>query len=394
MKDHLLSYLFFTFLKLGATAFGGYMSLVAIVQKQVVEIDKRLKEEDLLDAVSLTAMLPGPMAVNVIAYVGYRLRGIPGALLATLGIILPSLLLVIGLSWGYFKYGHIPAVKNIFMGITPAVTALIVSVSAGMARKGMDSTAQWVIGILSALSLIFIGGFACTFCLIVASGIAGYFLFRDSTRGEMNAGGDKINKKLLIRSGSLLILSLCALIWGGQAQGVPLYAQVLSTFSGISLTLFGGGYVVIPALHELFVDNLGWLSSAELADGIAIGQITPGPIFITAAFIGYKVSGISGALLATIGMFGPPALLTVFLSQLVEWINRSTALKAAMKGIRTAVIGIIFASGVTIGQTIDWSVISSILFISVLFMSYKYNVSPVFLILGSGIAGFLFFKSI
>lgn len=391
MKQNLLLYIFFTFLKLGATAFGGYMSLVAIVQKQMVEIDKKLKEEDLLDAVSLTSMLPGPVAVNVITYVGYRLKGMAGALLAFLGIILPSLLLVIGLSWGYFKYGNVPAVKNIFMGITPAVTALILTVATGMAKKGMKSAPQWMIGIVSALLLVFVGGFTLTFCLIVASGIAGYFLFRHSVQGDRISASPKAGRNYWFLSGAVLFLLLCLLLWGGQHLEAPAAVQLLTTFSGISLTLFGGGYVVIPALHELFVDQLQWLSSAEFADGIAIGQITPGPIFITSAFIGYKVAGVAGALLATVGMFTPPALLTVVLSRFVEQINHSAVLKAAMKGIRAAVIGMIFASGVTIGMTMDRSIASAFLFLVVLLISYKYNMSPIYLILGSGVAGLLLF---
>lgn len=130
-----LLYIFWVFLKLGATAFGGYMSLVAIVQKQLVDIDKKLKEEDLLDGISLTSVLPGPVAVNVIAYVGYKLRGYSGALMAFLGIIIPSFILVIILSWFYVTYGSVPVVKNFFLGITPAVTALILTVAIGMARK-------------------------------------------------------------------------------------------------------------------------------------------------------------------------------------------------------------------------------------------------------------------
>lgn len=113
MKMKEIIYIFLTFLKIGATAFGGYMSLVAIVQKQLVEIDHRLKEEDLLDAISLTSMLPGPVAVNVIAYVGYRLGGVAGAIAAFLGIILPALSLVIILSALYFAYGNVPVVKNL-----------------------------------------------------------------------------------------------------------------------------------------------------------------------------------------------------------------------------------------------------------------------------------------
>ena len=392
MERTSLSYIFFTFLKLGATAFGGYMSLVAIVQKQLVEVDKKLKEEDLLDGISLTSVLPGPVAVNTIAYVGYQLRGVPGAIAAFAGIILPSFFLVIFLSWLYFSYGNIPAVKNVFSGITPAITALIVTVAIGMTRKTIKLPAQWTICLLAALLLILVGGFAVTFLLILVSGIAGAFLFRQSLEQAL-PGDEKIhfeNKQLVI-SGVVLLLLLCTLLWGGQYPGAPKDVQILSTFSGISLTLFGGGYVVIPALHELFVENLNWLTSAEFADGIAIGQITPGPIFVTATFIGYKVAGVVGAFLATVAIFTPPAVLTVLLSRFVKILNQSSVVKAAMKGVRSAVIGMIFASAITIGQTITPSVVSAIIFAAIFIISLKYTISPVYLIIASGVAGFILF---
>lgn len=392
MERTSLSYIFFTFLKLGATAFGGYMSLVAIVQKQLVEVDKKLKEEDLLDGISLTSVLPGPVAVNTIAYVGYQLRGVPGAIAAFAGIILPSFFLVIFLSWLYFSYGNIPAVKNVFSGITPAITALIVTVAIGMTRKTIKLSAQWTICLLAALLLILVGGFAVTFLLIIVSGVAGAFLFRQSAEQAL-PGDEKIhfeNKQLVI-SGVVLLLLLCTLLWGGQYPGAPKDVQILSTFSGISLTLFGGGYVVIPALHELFVENLNWLTSAEFADGIAIGQITPGPIFVTATFIGYKVAGVVGAFLATVAIFTPPAVLTVLLSRFVKILNQSSVVKAAMKGVRAAVIGMIFASAITIGQTITPSVVSAIIFAAIFIISLKYTISPVYLIIASGVAGFILF---
>lgn len=393
MERASLPYIFFTFLKLGATAFGGYMSLVAIVQKQLVEIDKKMNEEDLLDGISLTSVLPGPVAVNTIAYVGYLLRGIPGAIAAFAGIVLPSFFLVILLSWLYFTYGNIPAVKNIFSGIAPTITALIVTVAIGMARKTIKVPAQWVICLLAATLLIFIGGFTTTFLIIIGSGIVGYFLFHQQQGKERLSNEEKLlfgNRQWII-SGVVLLLLLCVLLFGGQYPGAPKNIQIISTFSGISLTLFGGGYVVIPALHELFVENLGWLTSAEFADGIAIGQITPGPIFITATFIGYKVAGIMGALLATIAMFTPPMVLTVLLSRFVKTLNQSTLVKAAMKAVRAAVIGMIFASAVTIGQTISVSIVSVAIFLVAFYISFKYTISPVYLILGSGVAGFILF---
>lgn len=390
-----LLYIFWVFLKLGATAFGGYMSLVAIVQKQLVDIDKKLKEEDLLDGISLTSVLPGPVAVNVIAYVGYKLRGYSGALMAFLGIIIPSFILVIILSWFYVTYGSVPAVKNFFLGITPAVTALILTVAIGMARKNMKSKIHWAINILSMILLIWIGGIQVTIAVMIGGGIIGYLCFyrKDQAAGEEKAGAvsPPVSGKQWGMYGLVALLLLSLLLFGGQQMDSSVLLQLASTFSGISLTLFGGGYVVIPALHELFVDNLGWLTSPEFADGIAIGQVTPGPIFITATFIGYLVAGFWGATVATVAMFTPPAVLTVLLSRFVDMIRDSQVVKTVLQGVRSAVIGMIFSSAVTIGQTMALDIRTVLLFIVVFFISYKYNLSPIFLILGSGLVGLILF---
>lgn len=136
-----------------------------------------------------------------------------------------------------------------------------------MTRKTIKLPAQWVLCLLAALLLIFIGGFTVTFLLIIGSGIVGGFLFRQSVGQELISDGEKrTGSRQLMTSGIVLLLLLCILLWGGQYPGAPEGIQIVSTFSGISLTLFGGGYVVIPALHELFVDNLNWLTSAEFAD--------------------------------------------------------------------------------------------------------------------------------
>lgn len=390
-----LLYIFWVFLKLGATAFGGYMSLVAIVQKQLVDIDKKLKEEDLLDGISLTSVLPGPVAVNVIAYVGYKLRGYRGALMAFLGIIIPSFILVIILSWFYVTYGSVPAVKNFFLGITPAVTALILTVAIGMARKNMKSKIHWAINILSMILLIWIGGIQVTIAVMIGGGIIGYLCFYRKDQAAEEEKADAVSPPVSGKQwgmyGLVALLLLSLLLFGGQQMDSSVLLQLASTFSGISLTLFGGGYVVIPALHELFVDNLGWLTSPEFADGIAIGQVTPGPIFITATFIGYLVAGFWGATVATVAMFTPPAVLTVLLSRFVDMIRDSQVVKAVLQGVRSAVIGMIFSSAVTIGQTMALDIRTILLFIVVFFISYKYNLSPIFLILGSGLVGLILF---
>lgn len=391
-SDVSLPYLFFTFLKIGFTSFGGFMALVAVVQKLWVDIDKRLKEEDLLDAVTLASVLPGPVAVNVVAYVGYKLRGVAGSVLAFIAIILPSFLLVVGLSWLYFTYGRLPAVKSLFAGVLPAVTAIILSVAIGMAKKNVHTPVAAGLCVAAAAAVAFIGGFAVTLCVLaVAACIGGCLLYRPEVTDAPRLAGKKGMKKWVLpvlSAGACLIL----LIFGVPSlPSAGLHFQLFSVFSGLSLTLFGGGYVVIPALHELFVENLGWLTSAEFADGVAIGQVTPGPIFITAAFIGYKAAGISGAFVATVAFFTPPAVLIVAMSRFVSSIESSPRVKAMFRGIRPAVIGMIFASVFTIGKTVEPGVLPVVLFLAVLVLSVRYKISPVYLIGGAGISGILLF---
>lgn len=390
MKNSFL-YIFLTFLKLGSTAFGGYMSLIAIVQRQMVGIDKKMKEEDLLDGISLVSVLPGPMAVNVVAYVGYRLKGLLGAFVAFMAIIIPSFLLVVFLSWLYFQYGNVPQVKSIFQGFLPMIIALIFTVALNMAKKQLKVNAQRVICVVSALLLMLVGGFWLTILIFLISGVVGYFLFREkepTSTVKVNLGLDR--KGIIICS--LVIVSFLALLLiGGMMGNRPTLMKIASVFGGASLTLFGGGYVVIPTLRELFVGNLGWLTDSQFADGIAIGQVTPGPIFITATFIGYKVAGLLGAFVATIAMFTPPAALTVVCARFFMSLTKLPAVKAIMKGVRVSVVGMIFASAFTIGKTMDCSIQTIVLLVLFLIVTYKFKISPVYLILGSGIAGLLLF---
>lgn len=385
-----LTYIFLTFLKLGCISFGGFMALIALVQRQLVDIDKKMTDEEILDGVSLASILPGPVAVNTITYVGQRLRGISGALVAWAGIILPSFVIVVILSWLYFSYGHFPILKNFFAGVMPVVTALIITVSWRMAEKNIHTKAQWLIVLLSGVTLISCKGFLTTALLLLTSGLIGAFLFHKSEKEKYGKSGRFSVTRAELAAFFLFIvfmtvMSCLPLATDGQMGSLSL----LSVFSRVSVTLFGGGYVVIPALHELFVNDLHWLSAKEFADGIAMGQVTPGPIFITATFIGYKISGIWGAMVATVAMFAPPACLIVMIAHFERYLKQSLYIKAAFSGLRAAVIGMVFVSAITIGRTIDINLLSIILFVVALFISFRYKTAPVFLILGGGMAGIM-----
>lgn len=394
-----LRYLFFTFLKIGAISWGGFMALVSVVQKQLVEKDKKIADDVILDSISLASVLPGPLAFMVVSYLGYFLRGIKGALVSMVAIILPSFVLILALTYVYFSYGQLPAFTNFFKGVLPAVAAIIISVAANMTQKNIKDYRQIIILILSGLVLIFFHSFYTTAIIIFIGGISGYLFYRNANYSATATADDKLKfstKNIIFGIASiaaiLLFVWLLPNIFGGGNSGkATLIRDISLTFSSMSLTLFGGGYVIIPAMQAVVVHGLNWLTTQEFADAIAMGQITPGPIFISATFIGYKVAGFAGAVAATLAIFFPPAFLMIFCSHFIDRIKNSNAISAIFKGLRPAVIGMIFSAALTIGKGIEINWISMLIFAGVLVSAIKFKVNVVYLIPLSGIVGILLF---
>jgi chromate transporter len=384
--------LFTLFLRIGSTAFGGFMALIAVVESNVVERYKLLSHEEMLDGVSLATVLPGPVAVNTVAYVGHRLRGIPGAMVCTIAVILPSFLLLLALSVAYFSWGQLPLVSKLFMGFIPAVTAIILVAAWNMGRKAIQGIYEALIALVAAALMVWQGGFAVSLAIIVGSGFVGWLLFRGgvaTTPGKMPNGNIKTaekNTKLL--SISVAPVALTIPFW---STNIVLLSKLFMTFAGMSLFLFGGGYVFIPLIQHTVVVSNGWLTQQEFVDAIAMGQITPGPILISATFIGYKVAGVLGALAATIGIFMPPAVLMIIGSHALNRIKRSALIKAALRGIRPAVIGMIIAAVIAVGMTAPRHWASIVIFAAALLAQLRFKLDVVWVIPTAGLAGLLLY---
>jgi chromate transporter len=389
--------LFLLFLKIGSTAFGGFMALISVVQNYAVERKKLLSPGDMLDGVSLATVLPGPVAVNVVAYVGYRVRGGRGALASAAGVILPSFLLIVLLSYAYFRFGQIPAVGRFFLGFIPAVAAIILAAAWNMGTKAITGIAEAAIALAAAGLLLGVGGFAVTVSIIVLSGLAGRLLFpvpasapgsRDDGAVKRPASGRKgggAASRLIAAAGAPLSV---APILGFNA---PLLAKLLTVFGGMSILLFGGGYVFIPLIQQIVVDGHGWLTRQEFVDAIALGQVTPGPILISAAFIGYKVAGLAGAAAATIGIFTPPALVMLLATRFLDRIKRSGSIKAGLRGIRPAVIGMIAAAGIMVGRTAPLTWVSALIFGAAIIALLRFKVETAWIVPLAGAAGMLLY---
>ena len=397
-----LPLLFWTFLKIGSTAFGGLMSLIAVVENIVVDKMKLLSHEDILDGISLTTFLPGPISTNVVVYVGYRIRGKLGALVSLIGVILPSFCLITGLAAIYFQFGEVSGVKHLFLGFIPTVTAIIVSTAWQMSRKTIKDWRQFAIALTAAILLITVGGIYLTLSLMIVSGCLGWWLFLPSLKGIGSGDGewgswrvgDKEEKGTrgqgrlgFWKWGFLGFLGTVVFLFKKSAL-----IYLFLTFVGISLMLFGGAYVGIPLIQEIIVGDRSWLTTQEFAYGIALGQITPGPIVISAAFIGYKVQGILGAVAATLGIFTPPFWLMIGGAKILEWSKRSPHIQAAMKGIRPAVIGMIFAAAWIVGQTVELNGVSIMIFTLSLLVLVRWRVNVIWLLLGAGFTGLLFYQ--
>ena len=394
-----LSYLFWNFLKIGSTAFGGFMALVSVIENIIVERRKLLNHEDMLDGISLASVLPGPVAANVVAYVGYRLRGGWGAVATTTAVLFPSFLLVVGLTIVYLEAGNMTAVENIFAGFIPAVVAIIISAAYRMSKKAVKGWREVAIAGVAAILLQTIGGLYITFIVIGGSGIVGWLIYRRRVAKELAKQEVTKQKKLNLKP-ILIPLIVLAIFLSFSFLPLPLgqdsVAKLFTTFSGMSLMLFGGGYVIIPMIQEIVVNSYGWLTQNEFTNAIAMGQITPGPILISAAFIGYKVQGLWGALVSTVGIFLPPALLMVTMSHLLEHIKGSVLIQAALKGIRPAVIGMIVIAGVIVAQdapmaTLQMQLTSFLIFAASLAAIWKFKVEVVFIIPVAGVIGLLLY---
>jgi len=364
------------------------MPLIAVIQNYIKK-NNLLEEQEILDAIFLASVLPGPMAFNVVVGVGYRLRGIKGAVVCGLGALLPTLVLVLGLSVAYFQWGQVPLVDRLFMGFTPAMIAIIISAAWSMGRKTIKGVPEIVISVVACTVLLGIGGFYSTVGIILASGFTGWLLFSGSktTPPAPSKSEPPVQSQREPQgSGKLLSVSPLPALWLLIIKP-SLVLKLFTTFAVMSVTLFGSGYVFIPIIQDLVVNSQSWVTNKEFIDGLAISQITPGPILITSAFIGYKVAGLLGALSATVGMFLPPALLMVVGTYFLDSLKESDEVKAALCGVRPAVVGMLIAAAYVVGSTAPPHWASAVILTTALIAIIRFRVEVALIIPVAGIAG-------
>jgi len=322
------------FLKLGSFGFGGPLALIAAMEDEAVRKRRWLSREHFLEALALTNMLPGPNAHEMGVYLGYLRAGVRGAVLSGLTFILPPFLLMLGLSWLYFRYGTVPEVEGLFYGLKPVVIAIIL-VTVWRLGRGAITDLKLAALCVGALVLTWRYPSAEPITLLVAGGL-GILLYAFPHPGRWLAAGT-----LLAGSATPPLLG-----WDGGTLG-----DLALLFLRTGGLLFGGGYVMIPLIEHDVVERFGWLTRAEFLDGVALGQSTPGPIIITATFIGYKAAGLAGAIVATAAIFLPSFLLAIIVARFVPTLRRWATAQAFLRGISAAVVGAVLATALVLART-------------------------------------------
>ncbi len=321
------------FLKIGCLGFGGGMATIALMEQEVVRRRRLLDAEEFLHGVGLGQVL-GPFAVNASTFVGYRLYGLPGALLCAGAFLTPSVLLVIGLSWLYFTYHRIPALQGAMAGLGPVVIALILGAAWSMGRKALPAWPTWAVAALALGASLLKTNPVYT---LVAAGALGLLLGKSRLAGQ---GSDQRQVAAAPPHAPKRQSGVTPLGIVGPLMAAGSLGSMAAAFVKIGLVFFGGGFVLIPILHARLVETLHWLTPQEFLDGVAISNLTPGPIAVLATFTGFRLHGIPGALVATLALFAPATILMLGLSWQYEQLKGTRRAQDFLAGVTPAVVGL------------------------------------------------------
>ena len=383
--------LFLKFLKTGSISFGGYMMLISMVQYEFSKRRKFIKKSQVLDAITLASFLPGPMAINVSTYLGFIMKGWRGAILAFIAVLTPSFIIMIIFTELYFSSKNLPGFQSFFSGVLPVVSAVIISVAYDISSKVNKSYFSYIIVTLSFFLAVILKGYLAIIVPLLLSGLLNVLYFKKKIFSSIIK---RPKKQYIIRFEGIIVAGIILTLFYIFINNVTydsINFDLVRVFSNISLTLFGGGYVFIPVLDKIIVNEIGWLNSQQFIDCIAMGQITPGPILISATFVGYKMNGITGALLATFSIFAPSSVIIIFISRFFLYFKNNMFAKKIIQGIKKGIVGLILYSAIIVllnKGSID--VFTVIVFISSIMILIKTKVHPVILILLSGLAGYFF----
>ena len=323
------------FLKLGTIGFGGPAAHIALMEDEVVRRRGWLTREAFLDYVGATNLIPGPNSTELAIEIGRDRGGWPGLVVAGVAFIVPAALIVGVTAWAYARFGQLPAALALFAGVKPVVIAIVVQALWRLARTAVKTV--WL-GMLAAGAVGAVAvGIHELLVLLAAAVIAA--LLAGARAREMD------DRTATATSIGTMVSTHKSAVAGtlGIALGAPAAVSLWSLFGiflKIGSVLFGSGYVLLAFLRADFVQRLGWLTERQLLDAVAVGQVTPGPVFTTATFIGYLLGGAPGAVVATIGIFLPAFVFVAVSGPMIPRLRRSRLAGAALDGVNAASLGL------------------------------------------------------
>jgi chromate transporter len=325
--------IFLSYFELGLTAFG-----FTILQKlkSLVKKNSWLTEEEMNEGLAMVQLYPGPIMVDFTAYVGYRLRGVRGALMATLGFILPSFVLMMVLSAAYFAAGSLPWVHTLFLGLEALVVGILVNVVFDFGERAIKGPVEAIIALAAFTAMLYKVN---PVWIILSTLAVGAFFLKPKNSAKSKQSDNTPFSVQIWGPILVVVLSVIAAVvfaWSLHSE----IGQMGLSFFKIGLIAFGNGTTILPLMQADVVDANHWLNMNQFADGIALGQITPGPFLITAVFIGYKMGGIGAALLATFAIFAPSFAMTLIFTELFSHLSNLKVVRGAMSGVLASFVGL------------------------------------------------------
>lgn len=360
--------LFKVFFRLGCLAFGGPAAHIAMMEAEVVTKRKWMTSEEFLDMVSTTNLIPGPNSTEMTMHCGYHHGGKLGLFVAGFAFIFPATVITGVIAWVYALYGDLPNIEPVIEAIQPAVLAIIAGAVLKLGKKAIQSTAQIILSIVVLVAAIL--GYN-EILLLLGAGLLGMLL----------AANGKNNMKMIFP----LTLPSISLV-GTKAIGST---SIFWSFLKVGAVLYGSGYVLFAYLDAELVEK-GWMTRQVLLDAIAAGQMTPGPVLSTSTFIGFQLGGLSGSLLATLGIFLPSFLFVLLLHPWIKKMRQSTILGGFLDSVNPAAVAIMLAVLVIMTKETVVNVESAIIAAISALIVFKFKkISVLYVILAAGVYGYI-----